>query len=505
MKRTWLRVLPAVLVGSLLVIAAVAPRARGRAPAESVAMVYPGCDLLLQQGGSTSPWAIAPLAGVAQPIGAAGNIAACSLTVVPSYSYSFARLDLVQWDPTTLAPDPTTVALRTRSFDATAIIYGKTRADFYPPVVTRAHPEAADPPRSTTAFEFRVTSPPYSVPTRFQEDGAPEVPAAQQIPAGGAPRAPLPGAHPVLSHTVCGGNDALQSLQVIQSVMTTNSLSDTSCFELIQRFRVPARSRLHWVEVAFGVNPYPQYYDPVISILDADGASVPPTPLPSPLVEGLFAYYVSSPFWGSHYDFDRLIILEPDHDYWLMVRVEHRYLLYSRTLTGGETANFTDRIGPYFRRTTAAGNWLAEPGRALCFRLIGEPATRHSLPRGKLEGPRGTGTGAQSPRTASQSAAELAAQGAVAGRQPLRLSVVPNPSRGASFVSWSGAVGRLRIEVMDAQGRRICGVDARSEAEGRWLWSGAHDDGRPAPAGVYFVRATDGEGHIAAHRVVLIR
>jgi hypothetical protein len=63
----------------------------------------------------------------------------------------------------------------------------------------------------------------------------------------------------------------------------------------------------------------------------------------------------------------------------------------------------------------------------------------------------------------------------------------------------------MHVEVLDAQGRRVAGAAGITGAEGRWLWSGARDDGRPLPAGVYFVRASDGRGRVAADRVVLIR
>jgi hypothetical protein len=63
----------------------------------------------------------------------------------------------------------------------------------------------------------------------------------------------------------------------------------------------------------------------------------------------------------------------------------------------------------------------------------------------------------------------------------------------------------MNVEVLDAQGRRVGGVAGVSGSEGRWLWSGARDDGRPMPAGVYFVRASDGMGRVVTDRVVLIR
>jgi hypothetical protein len=305
---------------------------------------------------------------------------------------------------------------------------------------------------------------------------------------------------------VCGGDDVLQRLNVIQSVVTTNTISDTSCWDILQRFRVPVRSRLHWVEVAFGVPPRPVFYDPIIAILDAGSASEPPVALPPPLVEAPFAYFVSTPFWGSHYDFDRLITLEPGRDYWLLARVEKQYVLYSRTLTGTEGPEFTAGIGPYFRRTTRGGAWIAEPGIALCFKLIGEPQSHdRTLPRGRHRERRlGDGLPPDDGRAGVAPAVAQAAHDAAASG-PLLLRVAPNPARGSAFVSWTGARGPLRVEVHDAQGRRVSSMSHAAGADGQWMWRGAREDGRPLPAGVYFVRASDGAGRIASDRVVLIR
>ena len=497
----------AVLAGSLLAIVATAP---GAAERETSTMSAADCSLLLQQSGGASPFVAAIRTGVTQPITFAGNAAACSLTVDRLY-YSSARAELLQWDPAALAPDPTTVALRTRSFDASALQYSQTRFDFYPPVVMYSVPGVAEPPGLFTALDWRVTDCCNGQTLRFESDGASGIPAALQYATVGGPRSPLPGAHPVLSHAVCGGDDALQSLQLIQSVMRTDSLSDTSCFEILQRFRVPVRSKLRWVEVAFGVRPRPQYYDPVIAILDGGRTPEPPVALPTSLVEAPYAQYVTSPFWGSHYDFDRLITLEPGHDYWLLVRVEHVYYLYSRALTGSESPDFTANIGPSFRRTTRDGDWIPQRDQALCFRMIGEPLDArppsHLLPRGRLrDRPLGETTpGGQPPPGEPRAAAATAIEAGARVTGPLSLRVAPNPAQGAAFVSWSGASGPMNVEVLDAQGRRVGGVAGVPGSEGRWLWSGARDDGRPMPAGVYFVRASDGRGRVVTDRVVLIR
>ena len=114
--RTWVGVLSTLLVGSLLAIAAAAPHAVGGAPATTAALSHPACDLILQQSDGAEAFQLTPGAGVDQPASLVGNVAACSLTVDRIYCAG-ARLSLVQWDPTSLLPDPATVALRTFSFD----------------------------------------------------------------------------------------------------------------------------------------------------------------------------------------------------------------------------------------------------------------------------------------------------------------------------------------------------------------------------------------------------
>jgi len=139
-------------------------------------------------------------------------------------------------------------------------------------------------------------------------------------------------------------------------------------------------------------------------------------------------------------------------------------------------------------------------------RLIGEPLTSRPQTRGRLRerGLGEIGPGDQPPPGAPR-IADPATAGVTREPGPLSLRVAPNPSAGAAFVSWSGAAGPLHVDVLDAQGRRVGGMSGVTGSEGRWLWSGARDDGRPMPAGVYFVRAGDGLGRVVTHRVVLIR
>jgi hypothetical protein len=281
----------------------------------------------------------------------------------------------------------------------------------------------------------------------------------------------------VLSHVLCGGDSLLQRLSVTQSVVSTNTMLDTTYAELIQRFRVPVEAQLRWVELAFGtVIPRNPFVPGVIAILDAQGVDTPPVTLPSPLVTAAMKTAIwKIPVWDSHLDFDHVITLEPEHDYWLLADVTHGYGVYARTRTGAEGPDFLADIGPFYARSTATGAWSEIPGRTLCFRLIGEPTGVVNVPR---VAPSPTG---------------------------LRLRVTPNPARGTASVHWSGAAGAVRIEVWDVRGCRV-GVGSGSAAgEGNWPWPGTRDDGQLLSTGVYFVRATDGAGRVAVERVVLIR
>ena len=480
MPRSWYRLVPALGVGVLLLAAAFAS-SRGAHACCSIsapAATYPNCGVPLQQQGGGTAFVLDPLAGVTQPFNVVGNVSACSLSVQKTI-YGYGEMDLYQWDPIALAPDPTTVALRTAGFDASSLQYSSNsfRADFRPPVVLRALTGLADPPAPENAMDFSII---YSYSGSrniyYEPDGSSSIPFALEY-SSGLPRSPLPGNHPVLAHLVCGGDANLQGMYVVQSVMTCSALSDTGAYEMIQRFRVPVSTKLHWIELAFGINSVSGFGDPgVIAIYDAQGMVTAPAPLPASLVEAFYSNCdFRTPFWGTHYDFDHLITLEPGHDYWLMARVRHEYLLYERALTGGEPASFTSGVGELYRRPVASGPWTAVPGRALSFRVIGEPL-------GVLD--------VTPPRPIPSG---------------LRLRVTPNPARGGAFVSWFGAAGTVCFDVLDARGRRVGGGTAASGATGRWLWRGARDDGRQLPAGVYFVRGTDGFGHVAIERAVLIR
>jgi len=82
----------------------------------------------------------------------------------------------------------------------------------------------------------------------------------------------------------------------------------------------------------------------------------------------------------------------------------------------------------------------------------------------------------------------------------------PNPFRAGTHLSIAlGREGPLRVEVFDTSGRRVRRL--RAEGTGRIVsteWNGLTDAGVQAGSGVYFVRASRGEG-VLTRRIVLIR
>jgi hypothetical protein len=246
-------------------------------------------------------------------------------------------------------------------------------------------------------------------------------------------------------------------------------------YEYLQRFRVPRRCTLNWIELAFGynANAWP-FVESTMGIIDGAAMANPASDLPARIFEASFYMpNVTVSTWGSHYQTAAPVTLEPEHDYWLYVRSANKYPLHAHVLTGTESPDFTSRIGELHSRQFAGENWLPETGKVLSFRLIGEPGAD------------------------PVSVAPAVVQG-------LRLGIEPNPARGAAMVRWSGARGGVRLEVLDPRGRRVAQAEGAG-AEGAWSWRGAADDGGPLAPGVYFVRAVDRDGVRGAARMVLIR
>jgi hypothetical protein len=84
------------------------------------------------------------------------------------------------------------------------------------------------------------------------------------------------------------------------------------------------------------------------------------------------------------------------------------------------------------------------------------------------------------------------------------LQVTPNPARGVVRFAWSAwrpAGQPLRLEVISVDGRRVAGLVL--DPSGAASWDGRDADGKPAPAGMYFVRPTEVPGAIPARFTLL--
>jgi hypothetical protein len=471
MNRSALRLLPAAASFALVLFAATAPALRAREAAPAAANLT-GCDASVLSS-ADGQYLIPPLTGVRQPFDGTVPVAACSLAVDYT-SYSSSQLSILEWDPLTLLPDPTSVALRSRTYNYSELQYNHARANFNPPIVVQSVADVAEPNRTTLVLDYKVTDSYNYQGTHFWVDGPVGMPDAYSY-SSPILTAPLAGPHPVLAATFCPPADGLLPERVVQSVITASSVYGYEPYEMLQRFQVPQRVVLHRIELAFCYNgngwPVPLG---LVAILSGASMPTPTSSLPSALVQADFQNFVSVPStWGTHYAFDHQITLEPDRDYWLLVRTANMYPLFARALTGTESAAFQSRIGPLYTRSTPAGAWIGQTSRALCFRAIGEPAgpplaVTPVLPRG------------------------------------LRLAIEPNPAVGAAMVRWTGAQGSVRLEVLDPRGRRVASYGGGG-AEGNWMWRGARDDGQAFAPGVYFVRAVDGAGAQGVARVVLIR
>jgi len=466
------RIATLVLGGGVFALLALAATGAAIRPA-ALALEPPDCATLepIAPAGTTV-W-VAPSAGVSQPLDPGTRIAACSLGLA-TITYTSARLSVYHWDPQALAPDPTTIALRTREFTPSSLVYGRTRANFWPPVVTAAVAQVADAPQGPIAFDWRVTDPFNGQNVRYEATASPSLPVAYLYGSSGT-RVPIGGDHPGLNLMTCDGGAPYGNVRVAQAVMRTDRLDTYPVYAFAQRFRVPERTELGWVEFALGVDSY-NLTAGNLAIHDGEGSPSPPPASEVPLVEAAFQqYYFNSPTWGTHFDFDHSITLQPDHDYWLVIRTNNDYPLYSRVLDGSESADFTAHIGPLHRRLLSGDPWTLVTGEALDFRILGVPSsvTDVALPRARRGG--------------------------------LALEVTPNPARGSAAVRWSGAKDGVRLEVLDPRGRRVADAGFAAGAAGSWTWSGLDGRGAALPAGVYFVRATDAERSAAVRRLVRVR
>ena len=470
--RRALRLLPSLLVLAVVFAAAAGMRAAPGRTRAAAGLCDPAASTTNDAYPLAAQW------GLSQPFDPTTNVAACSLRVESYYNYN--DVAITSWDATTNAPDAGTVALRYFSFDASHMEYNHLRLDLGArPVVTRRLGHLADPPRTRLALDF---SNPYSFSNNeyvyYDHAGPASHPGVQEYPLATGTRQPLAGPHPVLSYGVCPGDANTQALLLAQCVMTANANLDTTWYELCQNFRVPASVTMKFAEFAQDV-PYANNYsydvtNAVVQVLDASsGATGGGTLLGQALMAPTFD---PLPQWTSHLDFDTAPALVAGHAYALKVRTYHLYRLRARALTGAESSDFTDDIGALYGRTAPDAPWVIIPGRALSMRLIGTPV-------GIVDAP----------------------QPALAPGARFKLSLTPNPTRGAVFAAWSGGTGRASVDVLDARGRRIAGADLPAAGNGRWLWSGAAAGGHVAPPGLYFVRVRDGAGVSAVERVVVVR
>lgn len=427
------RVLPPLVVILLLFALAIAGRtSRASSRGTGPVLDWTYCTPSIQSGGSDSLSAIysytaSTQSRFIQPIAGQASLAHVSLDVHdPNRGESTGRLSVVLWDPVALVPDPTTVALRSISYGMSQLAGDGAQMALDPPVVLQSVAGVAEAPRANAAIDWLMTYNnwyPYNEQDlAWTSNGDPATPRAYRFSTGTAD--PLPGANGVLGHALCASDAATQQMRVCQSVMRCDTVPPpTAANALVQRFRVPQRTDVGWIELAFGSLGATSAVGSV-AILDAQGSATPPTDASTALVQADLGG-VTAGAWGTHFDFDRSTTLEAGHDYWLWVTTSAYYSVYLRRMTGGESGAFTSSIGELWRRTSAAGDWSPLVARVLAFRLIGTPNVV-------------VGVEPHDPAAAS-----------------LHLTAAPNPATTASTIRWGGARGSVRFEVFDPTGRRV--------------------------------------------------
>ncbi len=473
MRRSLLRTVPALVVLALLALALFAParsvRAGRRQPAEVDYLYYPTCtNVFLGGAGTGAPYALVGGEGFTQPLASSVNLASTIFPQTPSGWTDF-QYRVVYWDAANLAPSPGQIQLRSLDYGGTTDPFTYDRVDLFPPVITRSLANVAEPPPAQVAIEQRMAAGDWGTRTlTLVADDATTSPAALRIHSDGT-RTVLPGSHPVFEYRLCEGDEMLQSLRVVQSVMSADSILDPLTIEYIQRFRIPADATVRWIELAFG--PHGSSWGRV-QVFDAAGQTTPPLAFGTPILDApisVTAWATPGGHWDSHVDLTSFPTLTADHDYWLVVNPARDYWFYSKVLSDHPSWTFASAIGGLWRRDIDFAPATAVPGLALDFRIIGTP----------------TGTVGVAP---------------LPPRSPLALHVTPNPARGAAGIVWVGARGDVRLEAFDARGRRVAASVAQGD-NGRWTL----DAGAGLPAGVYFVKARDAEGHTASARVTLVR
>ena len=102
---------------------------------------------------------------------------------------------------------------------------------------------------------------------------------------------------------------------------------------------------------------------------------------------------------------------------------------------------------------------------------------------------------------------DAAPPGPIGSRMGFVAAPWPNPTRsGATFRIALASAGQTRLDVLDAQGRRVASLLDRDLPAGAFTahWDGTGSGGRPAPAGVYMIRLR-GPGLNESRRVAIER
>jgi hypothetical protein len=456
----------AAFAALLTALAATAPRASDAAtpPAET----HSAANIVLGVG-----------SGVTQPMIENQPMSSCSLGVGSGYTWGFMRI--MHFDPETLLPDPTTVALRTARFTPSNLASEQTwwsnhgRMDFETPLVLRSVDHVADVPSTPVAIDWVVQS--QNQLSFFYDDDANPVRPIGYRYTGSAPRTPLPGPYPVLNYVARPALGDAAHLWVVQAVTASTEPLGLAASEFAQRFRVPVVTSVASIELAISSYEWQLGYPWVpidVEIHAGSPNGPPPQQLPPPMIESfLSADYRPALAWFPVVPFDYTTILHPGVDYWLVIRTAHLYDVFARNLTGLEGPDFTSAIGTLHQRVESGAPWQEVADRAMSFRLIGSPYTLLDA--------------------------------AVPVPSRFRLTAAPNPARHGTQLAWSGARGQVRLDVLDLHGRRIESREVPGGASGSWFWNGSGPDGRRLAEGTYFIRARDEAGEVAVHRVVLIR
>jgi len=92
-------------------------------------------------------------------------------------------------------------------------------------------------------------------------------------------------------------------------------------------------------------------------------------------------------------------------------------------------------------------------------------------------------------------------------RVTARLAARPNPFNPSVTVTLTSPAAPLRVEILDARGRRIAELPVTAAGPDRWQghWRGRDAAGRAVPSGIYMVRATLPGGNVARTEITLAR